>query len=490
MASANVVHSTYSRHNIDYSTISLHELLKNHTKIRLDAGFYDMKSRQYRNLIRNCTLAKKPLFDDNDGFVIKAFYPNRFKRTFANNGVPIYDPSDIISLYPKTTKKVSKKHTKNLDELKLQKDTIVMTRSGNVGICAVVSNTCQEKIFSDDLIRMSLADKKDLGYVYAFLKTQIGKKIIKTSDYGSVIDHLEPEHLMNVMVPVPTTDFRDNINNKITRSAKLRDESNVLLEQANMLLFKSLGIKPIHELKPKYIEDFTGFIVDKKNLNTRIDGSFHVPIINEILSQFNTINCELTTLDDKCISEKIILPHRFKRVYVKSEFGVPFLGSREILQYYYPDMKYLSLKKHKNILNEITLRKNMVLITCSGTIGNVILCPEYYDGWSASQHIIRIIPSKEINVGYLYAWLASDYGHELIKRYSHGSVVDEITDNQVAEIPIPLSNTDTTNRIGNLVLDATKKRDQAYNLEKEAISLVENMIFTNQNTHSKKLACE
>ena len=71
---------------------------------------------------------------------------------------------------------------------------------------------------------------------------------------------------------------------------------------------------------------------------------------------------------------------------------------------------------------------------------------KYYDGWSASQHIIRIIPSKKINAGYLYAWLASDYGHELIKRYSYGSVVDEITDDQVAEIPIPLLDTDTTNR--------------------------------------------
>ena len=480
MVSTSIVQNAYSKHNVDYSTISLHELLKNRDKIRLDAGFYDTESGHCKNLIKNCTLAKKPLFNDNDGFVIKAFYPNRFKRIFANNGVSIYDPSDIISLYPKTTKKISKKYTMNLDELKLQKDTIVMTRSGSVGLCAVVSNTYQEKFFSDDLIRMSLADKSNLGYVYAFLRTTIGKKIIKTNDYGSVIDHLEPEHLMNVMVPVPTTDFRNNINNKITRSTKLRDESNVLLEQANTLLFKFLCIKSIKELEPKYTDNFTGFVVNSKNLNMRLDGSFHVPIINEILSQFDKIRCQLTTLGDERISEKIILPRRFKRIYVKSSFGVPFLGSREILQYDYPDMKYLSLKKHENILNEITLRENMVLITCSGTIGNVILCPKYYDGWSASQHIIRIIPSKKINAGYLYAWLASDYGHELIKRYSYGSVVDEITDDQVAEIPIPLLDTDTTNRIGNFVLDANKKRDQAHRLEKEAICLVEDMILTNQ----------
>ena len=118
----------------------------------------------------------------------------------------------------------------------------------------------------------------------------------------------------------------------------------------------------------------------------------------------------------------------------------------------------------------------MILITCSGTIGNVILSPKYYNGWTSSQHVMRVV-TNEIHPGYIYTYLASDFGRVLIQRYAHGSVVDEITDEQIGLIPIPLLEPTKMNSIGKLVLKANKMRNEAYELENKAIKDVESMIL-------------
>ena len=70
--------------------------------------------------------------------------------------------------------------------------------------------------------------------------------------------------------------------------------------------------------------------------------------------------------------------------------------------------KYLSLTQHGDrIKGELTLRENVTLITCSGTIGKVAIVPKHWDGWTANQHIIRVVPSNDEIAGYLYAWLSS-----------------------------------------------------------------------------------
>jgi len=120
----------------------------------------------------------------------------------------------------------------------------------------------------------------------------------------------------------------------------------------------------------------------------------------------------------------------------------------------------------------------MVLVTRSGTIGKVALVPKHWINWVASEHIIRIVPSSHSIAGYLYVFLSTDYGRELIKRFTYGSVVDEINDDQVAQTPIPiLKDKDTQNEINRLALSANKKRYQAYLYEQKAINLVNDEVI-------------
>lgn len=66
----------------------------------------------------------------------------------------------------------------------------------------------------------------------------------------------------------------------------------------------------------------------------------------------------------------------------------------------------------------------------------------------------------------------------LITRYTYGSVVDEIDDNHVRQIPIPLlKDKGIQKRINDLALEANQKRYEAYCLEQEALKIMDEEVI-------------
>lgn len=91
------------------------------------------------------------------------------------------------------------------------------------------------------------------------------------------------------------------------------------------------------------------------------------------------------------------------------------------------NIKYLSIDQHnERISNQLFLKQNMIAVTCSGTIGKVNIIPKHWENWTLNQHVMRIILASNSIAGYIYCWLNSDYGYELITRHTYGAVVDEL----------------------------------------------------------------
>ncbi len=64
------------------------------------------------------------------------------------------------------------------------------------------------------------------------------------------------------------------------------------------------------------------------------------------------------------------------------------------------------------------------------------------------------------------------------KDYTYGSVVDEIDDDHVRGIPIPLlKDQDIQRQINNLALQASEKRYQAYMLEQQALEIMDREVI-------------
>ncbi len=462
-----------------YTTVSIQEIVEK--DYRMEASVFGIEGRQARRDIENC---KYPIVNLSDVFIENAFYLGRFKRIYVDkkDGIPFILPSQIIEIYPKAVKFISPKTDVNIESTKVEKGQVLITRSGTIGVVSYVSKSLNNKSLSDDVIRIDATEYS--GYLYAYLKSEVGRLLVETNNYGAVISHIEPEHLNNILIPDPLPILKQEIHSLIEKSFRLRDESNELMDEAQSLLKKAFHLPDIEQLKEKAKQfdkksGLLNYSVPLSELYNRLDCSYHVPIVKAIEQHFGKHAKEVTTISDSRVSQSVILPGRFKRIYVEEGNGINFFGGKQIFELDPSNKKYLSLVHHGDrIKNQLTLYENMTMITCSGTIGKVTIVPKHWEGWTANQHIIRIVPAKKSIAGYLYAWLSSDYAYPLITRHTYGAVVDEISDKQVSEIKIPLCHDeDIQAQINAKVLDANKKRAKAYKLEQEALSVLNEKVI-------------
>jgi len=448
---------------------------------RLDASVYDIEGRQAREDLKNCKYPIVNLCGD-DGLA-NAYYRPRFKRNYIEKSdYPIYQPAQVNEISPKPSAYIPDATQTNIDALRVKKGQVLLTRSGTIGDCTYVRNTLDNQIFSDDLIRIEPVEYS--GFVYAYLKSKIGFLITNTNNYGAVVSHIEPEHLNNIPIPNPPPILKQEIHNLVEESFRLRDESNDLIDEAQILLRESLKLPEIEKLqgRSKFFDKKAGFrnySVPLNKLDNRFDGSYHIPVTHIIEKHLIKFAKEVTQIGDSRISQSIILPGRFRRVYVQEGNGVVFFGGKQIYELDPKNKKYLSLAHHSDrIKKELVLHENMTLITCSGTIGKIALVPKHWEGWTANQHIIRVEPAGEYIAGYLYSWLSSDYAYPLITRYTYGAVVDEIDNKQVSQISLPLLQDEYVQKcINDKVLEANQKRTEAYKLEQKALNILDKKVI-------------
>jgi type I restriction enzyme S subunit len=388
--------------------------------------------------------------------------------------MPFLSSAEIINMRPEVEYYLSRKLTKGLDELIIKKWDVLISCSGTIGNVGLASSTFAGKALSQDAIRLRANDPETAGYITAFLRCKYGRLQIIQATYGSVIKHIEPVHLQRVYIP-DFVEHRPRLGSRILWAYGLRDQANELLDEANAKLHSLLKLQYLDELSSK--EHVPVFVKTRTSeLSFRFEASFHDPVAQTARETLANSGWEITTLLDPRVTAEIRAVTKFrKRVYVRAG-GIPMLSSKQLMQVDPVDVKRLAKGAHTKDLPEIALKRDMVTVSCSGTIGRVQIIPAYMEGWTANQHAMRLVAANELNVGYLYAWLSSDYGQRLVKRYSYGSVILEIDKGMLGSVPIPLPPPDIRNQIGNLVLRANELRNQAWQIEREAIDELEGMI--------------
>ena len=463
-----------------WTTVNLQEVFE--TSYRLEAKVYGTEGRQARQDLGRC---KWGIVRLGDKLIEEVFYLGRFKRIYVEekNGVPFILPSQMTEVYPRATKFISPTTNIDIESTKVERGQVLLTRSGTIGVVSYVSKTLENQSLSDDVIRIKATEYP--GYIYTYLKSKIGRLLVETNNYGAVVKHIEPEHLNAIPIPNPPDAFKREIHDLIEDSFKLRDESNELLDAAQILLKDALALPSIeilHEQAKRF--DATmgvlNYSMPSSKVLDRLDGSYYVPVVEVIEQHITKTAREIVKVGNSQISQSVILPGRFKRVYVEEDNGVVFFGGKQLYELDPSNKKYLSLNQHgARIKGELTLSENITLITRSGTVGKVAIVPEHWKGWIPNEHIIRVVPRDDKIAGYLYAWLSSDYAYPLITRYTYGAVVDEINDGQVSEISVPLLRDENVQQeINDTVLEANRKRTEAYNLEQEALRVLDEKVIS------------
>jgi type I restriction enzyme M protein len=124
------------------------------------------------------------------------------------NTEPYFTPSAILQEKSDSVKWVdltlaSEKQLRTIKAIRVYRGDIVITRSGTIGRVVYITEQHDNAIASDDLIRVRIADENIRYYVYYYLQTKYAYDQMLMNEYGAVQQHLEPEHVRDMLVPVP-----------------------------------------------------------------------------------------------------------------------------------------------------------------------------------------------------------------------------------------------------------------------------------------------
>jgi len=130
------------------------------------------------------------------------------------------------------------------------------------------------------------------------------------------------------------------------------------------------------------------------------------------------------------------------------------------------NIKYLDLNKakpsHLSAFEQMRLRRGMILITRSGTVGRVVYATAYHDGAIGTDDLIRVVIKDPALRGYVYQFLLSELGQNQLKMNTYGAIVDHVEPKDVKLILIPVPNDqDVLKAIGLRVLRGIKLQEAA-----------------------------
>lgn len=206
---------------------------------RLDSHFYNPMAEEAVKNVKKYSSDYRKL---NDNVAENVFYLNRFTRTFVDEsfGVPYMAGRDIIKVRPTDVSYLSYTETSGLDAYKLKEGWILMTCSGTLGRTCFIYKNYENWVGTHDLIRIVPSVDFDSGYLYAFLSSDYGYHQALRYKHGAVIDHLTPDQVAEIIVPIPTVKQQKEIGDLVRCAYDLRAEAIRLENEAQAILTEAL----------------------------------------------------------------------------------------------------------------------------------------------------------------------------------------------------------------------------------------------------------
>lgn len=414
----------------------------------------------------------------------KIFIGGRAKRTYidnVSNGIKFLSSSDILASDLENVKIVSKKYQQGIDEMKLEKDWILISRSGTIGNTAFTNSLFEGKLASEDVMKVVPNSKIKPGFLYSYISSRFGYSLLTQGMFGGVIKHIEPEYVESLPIPEFPVDFQEKIDKMIKEASRLREEAAYLLKNAEKNLKQKADLQ---DLKQEDYNHFGTHCFKRKitcyNKNISEIGSITFNAFNHSV-KIEKIKQQISNsvkLSEILLGNTTFSTGSFPRIEVKAPYGVKLINQSDAFD---------TIIKGKNIsLRKVNLTKLVeygeVIVAGVGTLGEnetfcrTLFANEDLEGQLISGEFIRMKTNEKVPSGYLYAWLNSDYGFRFLRSIHTGTKLCRPIPQLFLEIPIPILKKEDMEEIDSLVRLAHTKRHEANKLELEAISKVEEEI--------------
>lgn len=216
----------------NYSSISIKRFSQSYgITHRLDAEYYQLK---YDKLTETLNKYECNQLGGDEGIVsiTKSIEPG--SDVYQDGGIPFIRVSDINEFEISEPKVFLPTNiVDNAELLYPQKDTILFSKDGSIGIAYKVEETMQV-ITSGALLHLVVRDVNKVlpDYLTLVLNSPIVQLQAERDSNGAIIQHWKPSDIEKVVIPILDIDIQEEIAAKVQESFALRRKSKELLEYA------------------------------------------------------------------------------------------------------------------------------------------------------------------------------------------------------------------------------------------------------------------
>ncbi|MDN4491591.1 hypothetical protein QQX13_12175 [Demequina sp. SYSU T00068] len=407
----------------------------------------------------------------------EVWQPSRLKgyETRADVGVPYLSAGQVLEARPRIRKWLARGMINDIDRRTVELGWILLTRSGEVGRVTTPYAHHVGPVITDDLLRVVAHEPESFGWLYAYMRTPSFYAMTRSAQYGHMIKHLEPEHVLALPVLTAEPDVRSEIGALAARAVQLRAQA-LETEQRAFALYGE-------HLNPDGVEIVSSIaqsvpVTELMSGRRRFEGQTVRAEVRQLSSLVESSATNGTsTLGEVC--SRIALGNRFKRHFGPD--GTPYRSAGELF-----DVNAAVTKRiYAGLLDNperYMLEPGWLIMACSGQtyglLGRTLVTTEAHAGVFGSHDLIRIEPDlDQVRIGYLQTVLNHpEYGRPLVIRHASGTSVPHLDPVDVRTIRFPRFGSDVEAEIADLMESAIEMFYLADGLETEATERAEALI--------------
>lgn len=397
----------------------------------------------------------------------KVWQPSRLKGIQVSRefGTPFLAATQVFDLRPVPRKFLSLDRTDNAKDRNVSSGQIVVTCSGAVGKTTLAYAPHENTFISHDLLRVTPLEDATWGWTYAYLKSKQAVAMMGAAQYGHIIKHLEPEHILELPIPTLPEHLLVSFNEMARAILARRNEAWRLQSESEAIFAEAVGGVTVTE------DQLTGFEVRASELfggRRRLEGAYYTPAATGILDRFRKANLQTQALSD--VTKGVWWMTRFRRVF--GEEGAPYLSADELFSVNPAITKRVMLEQTENA-EAFFVKEGWLVMACSGQTyglnGSVALMTKWHENAFLSHDLVRIVPNLDkIRPGYLYSVLGHPtLGRPLAIRYAYGTSIPHLEPADIAKMPIVRLPADLEKQIADKAEKAVGLRAEADQLESE-----------------------
>jgi hypothetical protein len=447
---------------------------------RLDCNPYLSGGFEARVLLDRLKAVKQPLKEVTQGGMKGIFNGPRFSRHYVNDpkhGVPFLGSTDILAADLSGLSMISKKQVKAHPELLIDEGWTLITCSGTIGRMVFSRADMKGMTGSQHFMRI-VADRTKIppGYLYAYLSSRFGVSLITSGTYGSIIQHLEPNHIADLPVPRLGDSIESEAHNLMVEAARLRTEYQTQVRSATDQLFESVGLKDITPVEWHEMGSDLGFMHMLNSPASLRSANFN-PRFKKLCNSVQTKSWK--SLGDICVPGTLHRAGRYKRIDAEDGHGCQLIGQRHLF-WLRPEGRSVA---RFALGDDLFVESGTTLVAARGTLGEgELYCRAEFiidpaTEMAYSEDILRVIADSNVMTkGCLFAFMRSETAFRMLRSISSGSKLQEQHYAFLPHLPVPYPEMSIQETIHELVMDAYEKRHRSNTLEDRAVSIISQAI--------------